>query len=44
MHNGTEVETDNVWIYEFESGALRRPLCLRGYGNSSGRRELMSMQ
>jgi ketosteroid isomerase-like protein len=23
-HNGTEVETDNVWIYEFESGALRR--------------------
>jgi ketosteroid isomerase-like protein len=23
-HNGAEVETDNVWIYEFESGALRR--------------------
>lgn len=23
-HNGTEVEAGNVWIYEFESGALRR--------------------
>jgi ketosteroid isomerase-like protein len=23
-HNGIEVETDNVWIYQFEDGALRR--------------------
>ena len=23
-HTGAEVETDNVWIYEFDGGALRR--------------------
>jgi ketosteroid isomerase-like protein len=23
-HTGTEVEMDNVWIYEFDGGALRR--------------------
>ena|ERR1700693_1127938 len=23
-HDGNEVEADNVWIYEFEDGALRR--------------------
>jgi len=23
-HNGTEVEADNAWIYEFEDGTLRR--------------------
>ena len=23
-HDGTEVEADNVWIYEFEDGTLRR--------------------
>jgi ketosteroid isomerase-like protein len=23
-HDGTEVEADNVWIYEFENGRLRR--------------------
>jgi ketosteroid isomerase-like protein len=23
-HTGTEVEADNVWIYEFEDGLLRR--------------------
>jgi ketosteroid isomerase-like protein len=38
-HDGTEVEADNVWIYEFEDGKLRRARLIADTANAPRCRE-----